>query len=525
MYSVLTRVRGALFVTALTSLTSSAVAQQIAQYPTPANAPPRPIDRAPVEQSSDKGPEQTPSTAPESGSGAPDPSQGAQQSAPAATDAPPAPELAVEPVPAEPPIPSELEINVQTAQEDLQGLRTDLENFKFQWQRERDLHTATTTRGLKIGGVIQARFGYQDEPVKNLTGNVYKRKTSFDINSAILSFQGSLYRDYEEGKNLTYNLRFGVSKQTNTNNSFLNLLDAHVIYNFLPTINPEDPLLTLTVGQQQLPFGLEVSATEELRPVIRNAQFTTALDLARRDIGVILRGELFPLVDFGYNYRVPVLAYALGVVNGAGSNILDNNNAKDFIGRLAFTVPTDFNSWLRQFTIGATVYIGRANTSVTTTNPMTQARTTTVVGTGHSHRYGVDIYYNHWPFGVTYEYILADDFVVTGTTVANPLRKNLRRDSHTGTFFLSFGEQFVAAFRNQGRFDDWWPKTYQPFLRYDRFNANTEGSKQYTDIYTGGFNLFFAETTKLQVNYNVTDTASKRDRWTHEALAQIQFGF
>lgn len=520
-----TRIRAALTMTALALSAPKAIAQEVAQYPTPANAPPRPIDSSPAPAASEPPRTDVPVEQPApSGTSPSGPVDGADVPAPTPNELSPS-AVGEGGTSAEPPIPSELEINVQTTQEDLQGLRTDLENFKFQWQRERDLHTATSTRGLKIGGVIQARVGYQDEPVKNPTRGVYKRQTTFDINSAILSFQGSLYRDYEEGRNLTYNLRFGVSKQTNTNNSFLNLLDAHVVYNFLPTINPEDPLLTLTVGQQQLPFGLEVSATEELRPVIRNAQFTTALDLARRDVGLILRGELFPLVDFGYNYRVPVIAYALGVVNGAGPNILDNNNHKDIIARLAFTVPSDFNSWLRQFTVGATAYIGWANNSVTTTNPTSQARTTTVIDTGRSRRYGVDVYYNHWPFGVTYEYILADDLVVTGTTLEQPNRRGLWRDSHTATFFLSFGEQFVAAFRNQGRFDDWWPKTYQPFFRYDRFNANTDKPKQYTQIFTGGFNLFFAETTKLQFNYNATETASKSDRWMHEVLAQIQFGF
>jgi len=417
------------------------------------------------------------------------------------------------PLPGEP---SEVELGLQTTQEDLQGLRTDLENFKFQWQRERDLHTAITTRFLRIGGVVQPRFGWQDKRVNSTS--VKGRKSSFDINSAILSFTGTLYRDYEEGRNLTYNIRFGVSKQTNTNNSFLNLLDAQITYNFMPTINPEDPLLTATAGQQQLPFGLEVSATEELRPVVRNAQFTTSLDLARRDVGLIVRGELFPLVDFGYNYRVPVIAYAVGVVNGAGANMLDNNNAKDFIGRLAFTVPSDFNSILRQFTVGGTVYLGRTNT-------LLKDAAKTLVGTGHSNRYGVDVYYNHWPLGVTYEYIIADDFTAYGMTKASPQRRNLQRDSHTATFFYSIGEQFVSGFRNQGRFDDWWPKTYQPFVRYDRFDNDRTSGKNEVTIYTAGFNLFLAETTKVQVNYNLTHTAANKEKYSHEVLTQAQFGF
>ncbi|HEY6878566.1 MAG TPA: hypothetical protein VI299_11140, partial [Polyangiales bacterium] len=492
-----------------------------------ANAPPRPLDRPPepqVHHHDQPAPAPSPAAAqPES----PPPASGATEPPPPETTAPP-PEQTEPAEPTVPPVhePTELEINVQTTQEDLQGLRTDVENFKFQWQRERDLHTAITTRFLRINGVVQARFGWQDDAVKD--ANTRNRKTSFDINSAILGFTGTLYRDYEEGRNLTYNLRFGVSKQTNTNNSYLNLLDAQIAYNVLPSINPEDPLLTLTLGQQLLPFGLEVPATEELRPVVRNAQFTTAakLNLTRREIGLIARGELFPLVDFGYNYRVPVIQYALGVVDGAGPNTLDNNGHKDITGRFVFTVPSDFNSWLRQISIGSSVYIGRAN------QVLTEMGTSRVVGTGRSNRYGVDFYYNHWPFGMTYEYIYADDQVVSGT-VANQARRRLKRDSHVATMFLSFGEQFVAGFRNQGRLDDWWPKTYQPFIRYDRFNNDRDKSGRYTDVYTAGFNLFLAETTKFQFNYNLTNNPynamnvkqEKDVRWTHEVLLQAQYGF
>jgi hypothetical protein len=499
---------------ALASFPASVSADRTERY-AQANAPPRPLDQPPVPQvHHDEHAQPAPATQ-------------VTPSVEPAVEAPPVEAPPMEAPPLEPTVqePSELELNVQTAQEDIQGLRTDVENFKFQWQRERDLHTAITTRYLKINGVVQARFGWQDDAVNDATTR--KRKTSFDINSAILGFTGTLYKDYEEGRNLTYNLRFGVSKQTNTNNSYLNLLDAQVAYNVLPSINPEDPLLTVTLGQQLLPFGLEVPATEELRPVVRNAQFTTPakLNLTRREIGLIVRGELFPQVDFGYNYRVPIIQYAVGVVDGAGPNTLDNNGHKDITGRFVFTVPSDFNSWLRQISLGGSIYIGRAN------QILSDMGTNKVVGTGRSNRYGVDFYYNHWPFGVTYEYLYADDQVATGT-VANQSRRYLKRDSHVATWFLSFGEQFVGGFR-QGRLDDWWPKTYQPFLRYDRFNNDRSKSGRYTDVYTAGFNLFLAETTKFQFNYNLTNNPynnmnvkqSNDIRWTHEVLLQAQYGF
>ncbi|HWA72399.1 MAG TPA: hypothetical protein VG937_08700 [Polyangiaceae bacterium] len=446
--------------------------------------------------------------------------------------------------------------DLQSVADDVQGLRTDLENFKFQWQRERDIHTAITTRALTIGGTVQTRFGFSDQAVSGpATGlAVYKRKTSFDVPTALLNFNGNLFKDYEDGRNLSYQLSFGVSQQTNSNNSFLNLLNANITYSFLPTTSPEYPALTLSVGQQLLPFGLEVPASEELKPVIRNAQFTTppnanrravvtGLNLGRRDVGAILRGDIGVNVDYGYNYRQALLAYAVGILNGSGPNTLDENDNKDIIGRVAFTVPSDYNSWLRQITLGGSVYIGKQNLYTVETAPTAR---TTLQGKGRRNRYGGDIYYNHWPFGVTYEYIRGEDAVTPGTGEV-PGRKTVKSDSHVATFFLSFGEQFVAGFRNQGRYDDWWPKTYQPFFRYDRLNPDIDYKKDptkpadpeslVTEVFTAGLNIFFAETTKFQLNYNHTLNRANSDapqpnarlvvakRHANEVLAQVQFGF
>jgi hypothetical protein len=115
---------------------------------------------------------------------------------------------------------------------------------------------------------------------------------------------------------------------------------------------------------------------------------------------------------------------------------------------------------------------------------------------------------------------------------------NLISNSHTATFFLSFGEQFEAGFKNQGKYDDWWPKTYQPFVRIDTFDSDIHKADTRTDTYTAGLNIFFAETTKFQLNYNRVITWAYKDnppqpdprvqanqRFQNQVLAQFQFGF
>jgi hypothetical protein len=266
-----------------------------------------------------------------------------------------------------------------------------------------------------------------------------------------------------------------------------------------------------------LPFGLEVPASEELKPVIRNADFTTGLQLARREIGIIVRGDLFAQIDYGYSYRQALIAYAVGIVNGSGPNAQDDNDFKDIIGRLAFTIPSDYNSWLRQFTVGGTIYYGKRNTYL--------ADGKTLAGKGARERYGLDVYYNHWPFGLTYEFIVGKDVATPGMTLSDQQRTDIESRSHTATFFLSFGEQFVAGFRNQGRYDDWWPKTWQPFVRFDSFTRNVDVTGTKVDTLTVGLNVFFAETTKLQVNYNHRDDETNVQGVANEIFAQLQFGF
>lgn len=415
---------------------------------------------------------------------------------------------------AEPVAPAEKAVT----RDELDGLQADLENYKYQVQRDRDTRTALSARALNVSGVIQTKFGATDSAV-NIPGTsataVKNRNHSFDLGAVLVGFNGNLYKDYEDGRNLDYTLRFGTSPQQGTNNSFLNLIDANLTYNLLPTISADEPRLSITFGQQLLPFGQEVQATEDLKPTINNAQFTGALDLARRQVGLILRGDLFPQVDYGYNYRAPVLTYALGLVNGNGPNKSDDNNAKDWIARLAYTVPSDYNSWLRQLTFGASVYKGKQNLFVNNGADL--------VRVGKKDRYGFDIGYNHHPYGATYEYTEGRDGGATGTKTAYAIAERKSR-AHSATFFYNIGEQFVKGYRAQGRYDDWWPKSYQPFYRYDRFDPNTALGSDRIDIQTLGLNVFFAETTKFQVNLNRTSNQTT-NKTTNELLAQFQFGF
>ncbi len=429
--------------------------------------------------------------------------------------------------------------------EDLDGLRSALENYKYDVQRLRDTKSPTTTRGTTISGTVQVRANSTTVPVTTgaATTQATPRYTSFDVPLANIAFAGNLFKDYGEGHNLDYKVGFGYAKAAATTTaaaatSVFNLQDAYVQYNL---INPavtglEDPNLNLRLGQQVTAFGLEAQTTDELKPSINAAQFVAGLGVGTRQIGLILRGDYNPYVDYGFNYRAPLFEYAVGVVNGSGPNQSDNNSKKDYLARLAVTAPVDYTSWLRELKFGVSYQHGKKNI-------LTGTSTTAV--DGNSDRYGFDIYYNHLPFGGTYEYATGRDatFVANPSLAASASNIATTNTGNTGTIksvgqtltlFYTWGEQWLKSSNGNGvgKYDDWWPKTYQPFVRFDRWDPNTANTaatganvSAKIDISTVGFNLFFAETTKFQINVNSYRYHNPVTPKNREVIAQFQFGF
>ena len=443
-------------------------------------------------------------------------------------------------------------------QADVQGLRTDLENYKYEQSRTAERNRASVTRNTKIGGTVQLRGNWFNPGIAagqangatggNTTPQATGRHTSFDVPAVTMSFTGNLYRDYAEGKNLTYQLGFTTASNfagspssaasasrtlgtSSSGGSQFNLTNANLAYSFEPTNGgAEDRKGTLTFGQQQVPFGLEAQTTEEIRPVITSALFTAALSgINARQIGLIYRGDAFVDVDWTNNYRVALLEYAAGIVNGSGPNKSDNNGRKDILGRAAFTVPADYNSWLRELKFGVSIYEGFNNLVNTTSNAVVQV--------GKSRRTGFDINYTHLPYSIAYEFAQGvDEAFISSAASATDATPTFRKKSRGQyiNFGYTWGEQFLASEKTLAKYDDYWPKSYQVFLRFDEFDADTRaeivGDK--TRITTWGLNAFFAETTKLQVNYLIqhndlpaSGATADRPAKQHGIQLQFQYGF
>jgi len=404
--------------------------------------------------------------------------------------------------------------------DDIEGLRADVENYKYDQSRQYERQTVKSARDTTLFGTVQLRANVQDN---NTAPNT--PKSTFDIGTALLGVRGNLFKDYNEGKNLDYQASFGYSKRNDgSNNSNFNLLDAYLRYYVLSTNSGlETAKLNLTLGQQLLPFGLDVQSPEDLRPTISTASAATYLGLFTRQNGLIVRGDAKPFVDYGANYRAPLFEYAIGVTNGNGSNKTDDNNGKDYIGRVAFTLPVDYASWLREFKVGASYIKGEAKLSG---SGITDNK-------AKKDRLGFDIYYNHAPFGVTYEYLQGKTDYIDTTALSI---KEAKAEGHTFTAFYTLGDQFYNSIKSNAKFDDFWPKSIQGYYRYDSYNPN-KNQKDYLDSASGrigeydihslGLNLFFAQTTKfqLQLNHYTYDIEAAAQKDTNELQAQFQYTF
>ncbi|HWR00681.1 MAG TPA: porin [Chlorobaculum sp.] len=423
---------------------------------------------------------------------------------------------------------------------EIDGINSQLAILNDQLNRTLTLNTASTNRALQFSGTLQTRYVYLDTSNKNGSSSskpfASRNSNGFSIPVASLALSGSLRKDYADGRNLDYVAGFQAASGSSWN---LQATDAYLKYNFLPTLDNEKPLLYIQVGQQKRPFGVEPLATEDKQPAINLATFAggSGYSLSTRDIGVQLKGDLFPAVDTGYSYRVPLIEYSVGYFNGSLQDATDTNRAKDFVGRINFNAPVDYNSDFRGLTAGVSYLYGKGDYSYKNSGG---TATTFDYGRADKIRWGYDISYVASPVGFTAEYAAGRDARVTNTgniseTVARNSIRTINSQGYTLTFFYQWGEQFLKSVRSQARADDWWPTTYQPFIRYDRWDPDTAIAKNETSIWTLGFNVFFAQTTKFQINYNISQN---RDRTNadviaagsgalrkHELDLQFQYGF
>lgn len=159
----------------------------------------------------------------------------------------------------------------------------------------------------RISGFVNFRYQYSDE------------MSTFDIRRARLDFKGDLSPVFD------YRLQVEFSPNTI-------LLDAFMRAKI-------KPWLYVQAGEFKIPFTIENPYSPQnmefidMTPAITRLcsyQDLSGVRSSGRDIGIMVGGSLFKKDDFHH------LEYSVGVFNGAGLNLRDNNKSKDVIGKINF---------------------------------------------------------------------------------------------------------------------------------------------------------------------------------------------
>ena len=287
---------------------------------------------------------------------------------------------------------------------------------------------ATTGRPFEMTGYTQVRYQFQQQ-IGKIDG--------FDIRRARLDFQGNVNRYF------SYRLLTDFAGSPK-------IMDAFAL------IKIKD-YLSFIIGEAKIPLSLENQVADRQLELPDRSQVVEAL-VARstdvignqngRDIGVQAGGSLWK-----YANRF-LLDYQIGLFNGAGINVADNNNNKDLSGRL---VVHPFNA----LSIGGSFYSGTGFYGTPTAANHVRNRT------------GLELNYEYQRLLVRSEFISGKD----GAIERNGWY------AETGYFVI--------------------PAKLQLLLKYDTYDPNTAISKNATTDYVIAGTFHFNHWSKIQASFTL----------------------
>jgi hypothetical protein len=318
---------------------------------------------------------------------------------------------------------------------------------------------ASSEEGVNIIGYIQPEFRYDFLGEDKLTGsNLDESKLYF--NRLRVGVVG----------NIPYDFSYYAVAELSPTLGGPYILDAFVSYNRF------GPWAKISAGQFRTPFGIELSTPCHKLYTVNRSEVVSNLAAPFRDFGLMVSGGTDSLSFLG-SKTTNFFGYQFAVLNGTGLNTPDNNRKKDILGRLTVH-PVDF------LTVGATYRFGK--------HPAQDAGSPD----DERSRWGFDAEIKYKGLVVQGEYIKGSDIgsYTTGGGCGEPIEVKQGSVDRDG-FFVQ------AAYMTRWNF--------QPVVKFETFDPNIadnpllfEGSD--TDrhnIITYGFNYFFNEWTRVQVNY------------------------
>lgn len=310
---------------------------------------------------------------------------------------------------------------------------------------------------LELRGLTHARYQLFDDTTKI---------DAFDLRRARLDFRG----DIAPKVGYRLHLEFAGTPK---------ILDATFVY------KPFD-YLNVNVGQSKTPYCydnlyspwnlLTISRTQ-----IDNTLSSREADLYGnqngRDIGIWLTGKF----SIGEETKRPILEYHLGVYNGTGINVADNNGEKDFGGSLRVSPIKDL--WL-----SGRFYTGHGQTVA---DPG--------VTTDRS-RYGGDL---------TYKY---KNFLIEGEFLAGSDESDSLALLERNGYYVTLGYTPIKD-------------KLQVIARLDNYDPNTDSEDNITNKYILAASWFFNKNTRIQLEYNIVQEEATEQKDNNLFAIQFQAAF
>lgn len=196
----------------------------------------------------------------------------------------------------------------------------------------------------KVSGLINLRYGYDSGSETN----------SFDIRRTRLAVSGEI------GPKIDYKFQAEFGGGSTTSAAYGKLIDAFVRFKFAKEFNAQ-------VGQFKVEYSQETLDGPASWVTIENPQAVAKLNgyndesglkANSRDVGIRFYG------GFGHKEGFDIVSYKIGLYNGNGINLKDNDKKKDFAGLL-------YINPIKELTITYGQYLGHYTKAITSDSLVT----------------------------------------------------------------------------------------------------------------------------------------------------------
>ena len=323
--------------------------------------------------------------------------------------------------------------------------------------------------GPKISGFVQGLWQ------GNLNKDFKVVDNTFQARRVRLSVDGTLV------KGLTYKIQGDFTRKPM-------LVDAYVKYKACDAF-------AIQIGQYKIPFtmespinplNLEIFDYGESVQKLTGYNDVCGVGSLGRDLGIMATGNLFKVEGKDFS----LVSYSIGVFNGNGANEKDNNNSKDFVGKL------EIHPMLKEITLSGSFYHGFYDIANDIHN-------------GIRNRWAAGAQYSDGDLMVRAEYI-------NGTTGHYDMEENgdlVLKNWLSRGYYAVAGYNFVLGKSQK----------LMPVLRYEHFTKDQTVANGGTNYYTVGINYWPLKSLNFKLDYSLIQPET--GDYSHRVVGILSYKF